>query len=134
MLGNGSETLKAKSVEQTSFYPWLTYQVRSLIWDDINARNLVKWVDDEQADYILTVRIPSFKIHSCGQYRNALQLYTTTISMEFIVYGGKASTEVWRSGPVYYEENHENANEESAIKSILEIAVRRCMDALQQHF
>ena len=30
VLGNGSKTLKIKSVEQTSLYPWLTYQVRSL--------------------------------------------------------------------------------------------------------
>ena len=46
VLGNGSKTLKIKSVEQTSLYPWLTYQVRSLVRDDINARNLAKWVDD----------------------------------------------------------------------------------------
>ena len=54
--------------------------------------------------------------------------------IEFIVYDGKTNTEVWRSGSIFYEENYENANEESAIKSILEMAVRRCMDALQQRF
>ena len=54
--------------------------------------------------------------------------------VRIIVYDGKTNTEVWRSGPIYYEENYENANEESAIKSILEMAVRRCMDALQQRF
>ncbi|WP_418717428.1 LPS assembly lipoprotein LptE, partial [Bilophila wadsworthia] len=97
-------------------------------------RNLAKWVADGQADYTLTVRIPSFKVRSYGQYRSASQLYTATISIEFIVYDGKTNTEVWRSGPIYYEENYENANEESAIKSILEMAVRRCMDALQQRF
>ena len=79
VLGNGSKTLKIKSVEQTSLYPWLTYQVRSLVRDDINARNLAKWVDDGQADYTLTVRIPSFKVRSYGQYRSASQLYTATI-------------------------------------------------------
>lgn len=121
-------------MEQTSLYPWLTYQVRSLVRDDINARNLAKWVDDGQADYTLTVRIPSFKVRSYGQYRSASQLYTATISIEFIVYDGKTNTEVWRSGSIFYEENYENANEESAIKSILEMAVRRCMDALQQRF
>ncbi len=78
--------------------------------------------------------IPSFKVRSYGQSRSASQLYTATISIEFIVYDGKTNTEVWRSGPIYYEENYENANEESAIKSILEMAVRRCMDALQQRF
>ena len=88
VLGNGSKTLKIKSVEQTSLYPWLTYQVRSLVRDDINARNLAKWVDDGQADYTLTVRIPSFKVRSYGQYRSASQLYTATISIEFIVYDG----------------------------------------------
>ena len=94
VLGNGSKTLKIKSVEQTSLYPWLTYQVRSLVRDDINARNLAKWVDDGQADYTLTVRIPSFKVRSYGQYRSASQLYTATISIEFIVYDGKTNTEV----------------------------------------
>ena len=89
VLGNGSKTLKIKSVEQTSLYPWLTYQVRSLVRVDINARNLAKWVDDGQADYTLTVRIPSFKVRSYGQYRSASQLYTATISIEFIVYDGK---------------------------------------------
>lgn len=34
----------------------------------------------------------------------------------------------------FTRKNYENANEESAIKSILEMAVRRCMDALQQRF
>ena len=48
--------------------------------------------------------------------------------MMSIVYGS------FISYPIYYEENYENANEESAIKSILEMAVRRCMDALQQRF
>ena len=134
VLGNGSKTLRIKSVEQTSLYPWLTYQVRSLVRDDINARNLAKWVDSGQADYTLTVRIPSFKVRSYGEYRSASQLYTATIAIEFIVYDGKTNTEVWRSGNIYYSENYENANEESAIKSILEMAVRRCMDALQQRF
>lgn len=134
VLGNGSKTLRIKSVEQTSLYPWLTYQVRSLVRDDINARNLAKWVDDGPADYTLTVRIPSFKVRSYGQYRSATQLYTATINIEFIVYDGKTNTEVWRSRKIHYSEKYENSNEESAIKSILEMAVRRCMDALQQRF
>lgn len=134
VLGAGNKTLKIKSVDQSTLYPWLTYQIRSLVRDDINARNLAKWVDDGPADYTLTVRVPSFQIRSYGQYRSATELYTATINMEFIVYDGKTNTEVWRSGSIYYSENYENSNEESAIRSILELAVRRCMDALQQRF
>lgn len=134
VLGNGSKTLRMKSVEQTTLYPWLTYQIRSLVRDDINARSLAKWVDDGPADYTLTVRVPSFQVRNYGQYRSASELYTATITMEFIVYDGKTNTEVWRSGSIYYSENYENSNEETAIRSILELAVRRCMDALQQRF
>ncbi len=134
VLGNGSKTLKIKSIEQTTLYPWLTYQIRSLIRDDINARSLAKWVDAGPADYTLTVRIPSFQVRSYGQYGTSSQLYTATIYMELIVYDGKTNTQVWRSSPIYYSENYENANEEAAIKDILEMAVRRAMDALQQRF
>ena len=134
VLGNGSKTLRIKSVEQSTLYPWLTYQIRSLVRDDINARSLAKWVDDGPADYTLTVRVPSFQIRSYGQYASASQLYPATIRMEFIVYDGKTNTQVWRSGNIYYSENYENSDEESAIRSILELAVRRCMDALQQRF
>lgn len=134
VLGTGDKTLRIKSVDQSTLYPWLTYQIRSLVRDDINARNLAKWVDDGPADYTLTVRVPSFQIRSYGQYRSASELYTATINMEFVVYDGKTNTEVWRSGSIYYSENYENANEETAIRSILELAVRRCMDALQQRF
>ena len=121
-------------MEQSTLYPWLTYQIRSLVRDDINARSLAKWVDDGPADYTLTGRVPSFQIRSYGQYASASQLYTATIRMEFIVYDGKTNTQVWRSGNIYYSEKYENSDEEAAIRSILELAVRRCMDALQQRF
>ncbi len=134
VLGNGGKTLRIKSVDQSTLYPWLTYQIRSLVRDDINARSLAKWVDDGPADYTLTVRVSSFQVRSYGQYASASQLYTATINMEFIVYDGKTNTEVWRSGNIYYSENYENSDEESAIRSILELAIRRCMDALQQRF
>lgn len=134
VLGTGSKTLKIKSVEQSTLYPWLSYRVRSLVRDDINARNLARWVDDGPSDFTLTVRVASFKIRSYGQYRSVNELFTATINMEFLVYDGKTNTEVWRSGPIIYQENYENADEESAIKSILELAIRRGMDKLQQRF
>lgn len=134
VLGGGDKTLKIKSVEQTTLYPWLTYQIRSRVRDDINARGLAKWVDDGPADYTLTVRVPSFQVRSYGQYGSSTQLYTATINMEFIVYDGKTNTQVWQSGNISYNENYENSDEETAIKSILELAIRRCMDALQQRF
>lgn len=134
ILGAGNKTLKIKSVEQTTLYPWLPYMIRSQVRDEINARALAKWVDSGASDYTLTVRIPSFQIRSSGEYRNQNLLFTATITMEFLVYDGKTNTEVWRSGIITYDENYENANEETAIKEIIQMALRRCMDSLQQRF
>ena len=132
VLGNGTKTLKIKSVDQTSLYTWLTYRVRSLVRDDINARGLAKWVDDGPSDLTLTVRIPSFQVRSYGN--SSSTLYTGIIAIEFIVYDGKTNTQVWRSGIIYYSDTFNNSSEEEAIRSILEMSIRRCMDALQQRF
>lgn len=134
VLGAGNKTLKIKSVEQTTLYPWLSYRIRSLVRDDINARSLAVWVDDGPADYTLTIRVPSFQVRSYGVYRSRTLLFTATIKMEFIVYDGKTNTEVWRSGVIEYSENYETANEENAMKDIITMVVRRCMDSLQQRF
>ncbi|MEG2140549.1 MAG: hypothetical protein RRY20_07160, partial [Bilophila sp.] len=80
------------------------------------------------------VRVPSFQIRSYGQYRNQNLLFTATITIEFIVYDGETNTEIWRSGIITYDENYENANEETAIKEVVHMALRRCMDSLQQRF
>ncbi len=134
VLGTGNKTLKIKEIDQTTLYPWLTYKIRSLIRDDINARNLAIWVDEGQADFTLTVRVPSFQVRSYGEYQSQSQLFTATIIMELIVYDGRTNTEVWRSGPISYSDNFENSNEESAIQEVLFMAIRRCMDRLQQRF
>ncbi len=134
VLGTGNKTLRLKEVDQTTLYPWLTYKIRSLIRDDINARNLAIWVDEGKADFTLTVRVPSFQVRSYGEYRNQSQLFTATINMELIVYDGGTNTEVWRSGPVSYSDTFENSNEEAAIQEVIFMAVRRCIDRLQQRF
>ena len=134
VLGAGNKTLKLKEVDQTTLYPWLTYEIRSLIRDDVNARNLAVWVDDGKSDFTLTVRVPSFQVRSYGEYGSQSQLFTATIIMEFIVYDGSTNTESWSSGPVYYSDNFENSNEEAAIREVVSMAVRRCMDRLQQRF
>ena len=108
--------------------------IRSQIRDDINARGLAVWKDSGETDFTLTVRVPSFQIRSYGEYKNQTLLFTATIRMEFIVFDGKTNTEVWRSGLNSYSEQYENANEEQAIRETVRMAIRRCMDNLQQRF
>lgn len=134
VLGNGTKTLKIKEIDQTTLYSWLPYMVRSQLRDDINQRGLAKWVDEGPADFTITVRITSFRIRSYGQYQDRNQLFTGTLALELLLYDGRTNTEVWKSGPMYYSDNFENANEEQAIGEILEMSIRRAVDRLQQKF
>lgn len=134
VLGAGNKTLRIKDIDQTTLYPWLPYMIRSQVRDDINARGLAIWKDNGATDYTLTVRVPSFQIRSYGEYKDRTLLFTATIQMEFIVFDGRTNTEVWRSGLISYSEQYENANEEQAIKETISLAIRRCMDSLQQRF
>ena len=134
VLGDGTKTLKIKEIEQTTLFSWLPYMTRSLLRDDITERGLAKWVDEGPADYTITVRIPSFQIRSYGQYQDSSQLFTGNMNMQLILYDGRTNTEVWQSGPLYYSDNFENANEEQAIREILQMAIRRAVDRLQQKF
>lgn len=134
VLGNGSKTLKIKEIDQTTLFPWLPYMVRSILRDDITERGLAQWVDEGASDYTLTVKIASFQIRSYGQYQHSSQLFTGTLNMQLILYDGRTNTEVWQSGPLYYSDNFENANEEEAIREILQMTIRRAVDRLQQKF
>ena len=62
VIGDGSKTLKIDRVEQSSMFPWVPYYLRSLIRDEVNLRKLARWVDSGDADYTMTVRMPSFQI------------------------------------------------------------------------
>ena len=134
VLGKGDKTLRIRDIDQTTLYPWLPYMIRSQIRDDINARGLAVWKDSGETDVTLTGRVPSFQIRSYGEYKTQTLLFTATIRMEFIVFDGKTNTEVWRSGLNSYSEQYENANEEQAIRETVRMAIRRCMDNLQQRF
>lgn len=134
VLGSGDRTLRIQDIEQSTLYPWLPYSIRSQVRDDINARGLAIWKDCGEADFTLTVRVPSFQIRSYGEYKNEILLFRATIQMEFIVFDGHTNTEVWRSGLISYSEEYENSNEDRAIKETIQTAIRRCMDSLQQRF
>ena len=134
VLGTGNKTLLLKEVDHTTLYPWLTYAIRSHVRDDINARNMAVWVDSGKADFTLTVRVPSFKIRSYGSYRSNTNLYTATIVMEFVVFDGVTNTQVWTSGPIEYSDTFEDSSEEEALREVVSMTIRRCMERLQQRF
>ena len=135
VLGDGSQTLKIEKVEQVTMYPWVQYYLRGITRDEVNLRRLARWVDSGNADYLLTITMPGFRVRSAVSNRvdNTL-LSDTLVQLELVVRSGKSGTVVWRSGVISYHDKLETVNEANAVRDGLKEALRRALDRMQQKF
>ena len=135
VLGNGSSTLKIEKVEQVTMYPWVQYYIRGAVRDEVNLRRLARWVDSGNAEYLLTVNMPGFKVRSSMSNRvDETLLSDTTVRLELIVRSGKTGAVVWRSGVVSYSDTFEVVDEGNAIRDGLQEVLHRAFDRMQQDF
>lgn len=135
ILGDGNQTLRIDKVEQVTMYPWVQYYLRGLARDEVNLRRLARWVDSGNADYLLTITMPGFRVRSSisNQVDNTL-LSDTVVQLELVVRSGKNGTVVWRSGVISYFDRFETVDEAGAVRDGLREALRRAFDRMQQSF
>lgn len=135
VLGDGSKTMSMGTVEQASLYAWLPYYVRSVLRDEINVRKLAQWRDDGESDYRMEVKVPLFRISSYSHDADDVTLLSAAqVQVELLVYHDKNDTLAWRSGIVNHTEYYENPREDQAVREVLEQALRRAVDRMQQAF
>lgn len=135
VLGDGNQTLRIEKVEQVTMYPWVQYYLRGITRDEVNLRRLARWVDSGNADYLLTINMPGFRVRSAVSNRvdNTL-LSDTVVQLELVVRSGKSGAVVWRSGVISYYDKFETVDEASAVRDGLKEALRRALDRMQQKF
>ncbi|MBQ4616611.1 MAG: hypothetical protein IJB29_07915 [Mailhella sp.] len=135
VLGSGNSTIKIEKVEQVTMHPWVQYYLRGIVRDEVNLRRLAKWVDEGNADYLMEIIMPGFKVRSSISNRYDMTLLsTTTVSLELLIRSGRSGAVVWRSGVVSYSDKFEVVDEASAIREGLREALRRALDRMQQKF
>lgn len=135
VIGEGEKTLKIKSVEQPTMYPWLGHMLRTNIRDEIGARHLAKWVDSGQADYDMRIVVKAFTMRSWVYGKNETTLmFTGNMTLEAIIYQGGGSTEVWRSGLLSYADTFESNDERGAAEELSVLIARQLIDRMRQTF
>lgn len=134
VLGGNEATLKLTGVEQPTLYPWVVHTVRSALRDEINARNLAVWVDNERADYNMHVKVHSFTMRGAvSSSTDETLLYTGSVSLTVTIYRSDDNTEIWRN-TVSYSNRFENETEEDAGRSLFSQAVRRLTNSMRNTF
>lgn len=135
IFGDGSKTLKIKSVDNPTMYSWLPYILRSSLRDEIAARSLAVWKDDGRADYEVKLRVHYFRLR--GDVRDSddrTQLYTASMAAAVTVYDGATNAVVWESGVVGYSDSYDTYNERDAAEKVGIELVRRLVDKMRQRF
>ena len=135
IFGDGHKTLKVKSVDNPTMYPWLPYMLRSALRDEVAARSLAVWKDDGRADYEIKIRVHYFRLR--GDVRDSddrTQLYTASMAAEATVYDGATNAVVWSSGLVGYYDSYDTYNERDAAEKVGIELVRRLVDRMRQRF
>lgn len=128
-------TLKIKSVDNPTLYPWLSHVVRSEVRDELAARGIARWVDSGKADYELSLKVDSFTFRSwMTDIDDVTMLYSASMLMEGIVYRGDSNEEVWRSGQVAYSQTYEQVQERTAAGDLVRELARLLVNRMRQSF
>lgn len=134
VLGEPSASLKLTGVEQPTLYPWVVYTLRSALRDEINARNLARWVDSGNADYNMHIKVNFLTMRGAvSSDEDRTLLYNGSTSLTAVIYNGADNTELWRN-TVNYSNNFASNDEESAARELFTQAVRRLADSMRNTF
>lgn len=133
--GGGLPTLKFKSVENPTLYPWLTYVLRTEIRDEIADRKLAVWVDSGRADYEIAIKVTSFTFRSwITDTDSETMLYSAAMNIEATIYRGSSNEVVWRSAGINYSQSYETVQERVAASDLARELARRLASAMRQAF
>ena len=135
IIGDGTKTLKVKGVDHPTLEPWLPYQLRTALRNEINARQMARWVDSGPADYEIQLKVLSYTTREWMRSEgDQTLLYDTTLALEATLYDGKTNKEVWRSGVIDYSERLETPDETAAAGDIITQIMRRLADKMRAAF
>ncbi len=135
VIGDGSKTLKIKNVDHPTMHAWLPYEIRSALRDEINARHMARWVDSGPADFEIEIKVLSYTMREWMRSElDYSMLWTANLRLEAIVYRGADNVEIWRSGPMSYNDIVENPEEKGAAGDLIVQLVRRIVDKLRYTF
>ena len=135
ILGDGTKTLKIKSVDHPTMHAWIPYEIRSVLRDEINARHMARWVDSGPADFEIEIKVISYTAREWMRSEiDSSLLWSASLRIEAIVYRGEDNVEIWRSGPMSYNDVVENSDEKSLAGDLITQLVRRIVDRMRYTF
>ncbi len=134
ILGSGEKTIAISKIEQSSLFPWVSYELRTELHSEMQMRKYAKWASIEQADYLMEANLTSFETRAylSGEEDETL-LSTVSANLVIKIYD-RNNNLIWTSGNTNFSENYQHIHESSAIKEIIKELVYLTYDKMQDTF
>ena len=125
VLGDGTKTVRIVKAEQETMLTWPAYYARNILQEEINKRQLAKFVSFGPVDYELEILIPRFVTNDFFKYTstNSAAVVTANEQVEIIVRDASTKIIHWRSGLVSYTEIYEGTSWEEAVQELTKIVI-----------
>ena len=135
IFGDGSSTMFIRNVNNSTVYPWITQSLRTVMYDELTDRNIVKMTDSEDADYKMDIDISKFSTRSrvLGVKDEVLE-YTVNLTFVANVYDGKTNELKWTSNSVSISRAYPTNDERLAGEEITRLLVEKIADQLRSSF
>ena len=132
VLGSGEKTLKVKRIENPTLYSWLSYQMRTILHDEINYRQMAKWVDSGESDYEIEIVVTRFHLDDHGYTSSGSSvMFSASMTMQMRLYDASTNREVWNSGNVSYSRVYDTDNAQAATEELSRELILRCLDRMR---
>lgn len=135
VIGDGSKTVKIKSVDNPTMSTNIAYVIRTQLRNEINARHMAKWVDSGPADFELEIKIKQFTDRGATFDDNfQTKLYSIQLVVELVVYDGSTNQKVWESGPISQVDFSEIPTSRESTLEVTTLLVRTLADRMRNQF
>lgn len=135
-LPQDSTRLFLSKVSDPTTETWLEPMLRSSLRDELTRRGKVTWVDQGEAQALVTVEVRQYSAGTAveGRYNTTIKS-SAQIHLVVTFYSAQNNALIWTSGPIVVKESFRGPeNKQAATQRAVDLAVRMVADRMSYNF
>ena len=135
VLNESERKLAIGEITNPTLETWLIPELRSTLRTEINNRGWIQWSSRRSADSILNIDVKKYTNNASltGTDETTLR-HSSSITLEATIISRVNKNVIWRSGKISVSESWYHGEEEQANTQMVEQAVRRIMERMEQNY
>lgn len=135
-LPQDSTRLFLSKVSDPTTETWLEPMLRSSLRDELTRRGKVTWVDQDEAQALVTIDVRQYSFGTAVEGRDSTTVKSSAqIHLVVSFYNAQNNAMIWTSGPIMASESFRGAeNKQAATQRAVILAMRMVADRMSYTF